>query len=73
MDGIRDDNSVLPIPNHVVLNHLGTSAIKNGVLAVATTMRYHQKVHRPFSADNDIIHHDHIQYISTLYFKPVSS
>ena len=44
MDGIRDDNSVLPIPNHVVLNHLGTSAIKNGVLAVATTMRYHQKV-----------------------------
>lgn len=44
MDGHRDDNSVLPIPNHVVLNHLGTSAIKNGVLAVATTMRYHQKV-----------------------------
>lgn len=44
MEGVRDDNSVLPIPNHVVLNHLGTSAIKNGVLAVATTMRYHKKV-----------------------------
>ncbi|KAF8333563.1 5'-AMP-activated protein kinase beta subunit, interation domain-containing protein [Cantharellus anzutake] len=43
MEGSRDDNSVLPIPNHVVLNHLGTSAIKNGVLAVATTMRYHKK------------------------------
>lgn len=43
MEGNRDDNSVLPIPNHVVLNHLGTSAIKNGVLAVATTMRYHKK------------------------------
>ncbi|KAF9517258.1 carbohydrate-binding module family 48 protein [Hydnum rufescens UP504] len=55
MEGVRDDNSVLPIPNHVVLNHLGTSAIKNGVLAVATTMRYHKK------------------YISTLYFKPVST
>ncbi|KAB5595905.1 5'-AMP-activated kinase beta subunit [Ceratobasidium theobromae] len=32
-----DDNSVLPVPNHVVLNHLGTSAIKGGVLAVGTT------------------------------------
>lgn len=39
-----DDNSVLPVPNHVVLNHLGTSAIKGGVLAVGTTTRYHRKV-----------------------------
>ncbi|QRV77676.1 hypothetical protein RhiJN_05691 [Ceratobasidium sp. AG-Ba] len=38
-----DDNSVLPVPNHVVLNHLGTSAIKGGVLAVGTTTRYHRK------------------------------
>ncbi|KDQ11459.1 carbohydrate-binding module family 48 protein [Botryobasidium botryosum FD-172 SS1] len=38
-----DDNSVLSVPNHVVLNHLGTSAIKNGVLAVGTTTRYHRK------------------------------
>lgn len=44
MDGVGDDNSVLPVPNHVVLNHLATSAIKNGVLAVATTTRYHKKV-----------------------------
>ncbi|KAG8898702.1 hypothetical protein FRB99_007200 [Tulasnella sp. 403] len=42
-DGFGDDSSVLPVPNHVVLNHLGTSAIKNGVLAVGTTMRYHHK------------------------------
>jgi len=43
-EGTGDDNSVLPVPNHVVLNHLGTSAIKNGVLAVGTTTRYHRKV-----------------------------
>lgn len=42
--GGADDNSVLPVPNHVVLNHLGTSAIKGGVLAVGTTTRYHRKV-----------------------------
>ncbi|KAF8754917.1 5'-AMP-activated protein kinase beta subunit, interation domain [Rhizoctonia solani] len=41
--GGADDNSVLPVPNHVVLNHLGTSAIKGGVLAVGTTTRYHRK------------------------------
>lgn len=41
--GTADDNSVLPVPNHVVLNHLGTSAIKGGVLAVGTTTRYHRK------------------------------
>lgn len=48
MESLGDDNSVLPVPNHVVLNHLGTSAIKNGVLAVGTTTRYHRKV-RPVS------------------------
>ncbi|KAG8846905.1 hypothetical protein FRB96_001750 [Tulasnella sp. 330] len=42
-ESLGDDNSVLPVPNHVVLNHLGTSAIKNGVLAVGTTTRYHRK------------------------------
>ncbi|KAF8516806.1 5'-AMP-activated protein kinase beta subunit, interation domain-containing protein [Hysterangium stoloniferum] len=38
-----DDSSVLPVPNHVVLHHLGTSAIKNGVLAVSDTTRYNKK------------------------------
>ncbi len=39
-----DDNSILPVPNHVVLNHLTASAIKNGMLAVGTTTRYKRKV-----------------------------
>jgi 5'-AMP-activated protein kinase beta subunit, interaction domain len=41
---IGDDNSVLPLPSHSVVNHLATSAIRNGVLAVATTTRYKAKV-----------------------------
>uniref|UniRef100_A0A0W0EWL0 Association with the SNF1 complex (ASC) domain-containing protein n=1 Tax=Moniliophthora roreri TaxID=221103 RepID=A0A0W0EWL0_MONRR len=41
---IADDSSVLPVPpSHVVLHHLCTSAIKNGVLAVGETIRYRQK------------------------------
>jgi hypothetical protein len=41
---LADDGSVLPVPSHVVLCHLGTSAIRNGVLAVADTVRYRKKV-----------------------------
>ncbi|KAK6506921.1 hypothetical protein TWF481_005380 [Arthrobotrys musiformis] len=40
---IRDDSSVLPIPNHVVLNHLATSSIRNQVLAISATTRYKKK------------------------------
>ncbi|KAF9024584.1 hypothetical protein BDZ89DRAFT_1068979 [Hymenopellis radicata] len=40
---IADDNSVLPVPSHVVLNHLSTSSIRNGILAVANTARYKNK------------------------------
>jgi hypothetical protein len=43
---LADDNSVLPVPSHVVLHHLSTSAIRNGMLAVATTTRYRKKVRR---------------------------
>lgn len=39
-----DDGSVLPVPSHVILHHLSTSAIKNGVLAVGVTTRYKKKV-----------------------------
>lgn len=39
----KDNNSVLPIPNHVVLNHLATTSIKHNVLAVATVSRYSRK------------------------------
>ncbi|KAL0947903.1 hypothetical protein HGRIS_010538 [Hohenbuehelia grisea] len=41
--GLADDTSVLPVPSHVVLQHLSTSAIRNGVLAVGTTNRYRKK------------------------------
>lgn len=40
---MKDDNSVLTMPNHTVLNHLATSSIKNNVLAVSATTRYKRK------------------------------
>lgn len=45
---MKDDNSVLNMPNHTVLNHLATSSIKNQVLATSVTTRYKRKV-RPAS------------------------
>ena len=40
----QDNNSgALPIPNHVVLNHLATTSIKHNILAVASVVRYKQK------------------------------
>lgn len=33
----------LPIPNHVVLNHLATTSIKHNTLAVASVVRYKRK------------------------------
>lgn len=41
---MKDDNSVLNMPNHTVLNHLATSSIKNHVLATSVTTRYKRKV-----------------------------
>lgn len=41
---MKDDNSVLNMPNHTVLNHLATSSIKNDVLATSITTRYMRKV-----------------------------
>lgn len=41
---IKDDNSVLNMPNHTVLNHLATSSIKNNILALSATTRYRSKV-----------------------------
>lgn len=53
---MKDDNSVLNMPNHTVLNHLATSSIKNNVLAVSATTRYRSKyvttiIYKPTSAD----------------------
>lgn len=44
---LKDDNSVLNMPNHTTLNHLATSSIKNGTLAVSATTRYRDKVRCP--------------------------
>lgn len=41
---MKDDSSVLNMPNHTVLNHLATSSIKNQVLATSVTTRYKRKV-----------------------------
>lgn len=41
---MKDDSSVLNMPNYTVLNHLATSSIKNGVLATSGTTRYKRKV-----------------------------
>lgn len=43
---MKDDSSVLIMPNHTVLNHLATSSIKNNVLATSATTRYKRKVRR---------------------------
>ena len=41
---MKDDSSVLNMPNHTVLNHLATSSIKHQVLATSVTTRYKRKV-----------------------------
>ena len=41
---MKDDSSVLIMPNHTVLNHLTTSSIRQGVLATSATTRYKRKV-----------------------------
>lgn len=43
---VKDDSSVLTLPNHTVLNHLMTSSVKNGVLATSVTHRYLKKVRK---------------------------
>ena len=43
-DSASENNSgALPIPNHVVLNHLATSSIKHNTLCVASIVRYKRK------------------------------
>ncbi|KAH7008075.1 hypothetical protein EDB80DRAFT_871904 [Ilyonectria destructans] len=53
---LKDDNSVLNMPNHTILNHLATSSIKNNILAVSATTRYRNKyvttiMYKPTSTD----------------------
>jgi len=42
-DPSKEDPMVLPVPNHVVLNHLYTLSIRDGVMALGTTTRYRKK------------------------------
>ncbi|KNE72534.1 hypothetical protein AMAG_20535 [Allomyces macrogynus ATCC 38327] len=39
----RPDEEVVPVPPHVVLNHLYACSIRDGVMAVAITSRYRKK------------------------------
>lgn len=66
-----DDNSVLNTPNHVTINHLATSSIKNNTLGIATTTRYKRKVslraarvptsHDRPSSPHPVPHDDNVQ------------
>lgn len=68
---LADDASVLPVPSHVVLHHLSTSAIRNGVLAVGNTTRYKKKVrHHVFSGPRGVPLTFFFQFITTIYYKP---
>ncbi|KAI9809581.1 MAG: hypothetical protein M1825_000013 [Sarcosagium campestre] len=55
---LKDDASVLSMPNHTVLNHLATSSIKDNVLATSGTTRFKRKyittiLYKPTSDDRD--------------------
>ncbi|KAF2446442.1 carbohydrate-binding module family 48 protein [Karstenula rhodostoma CBS 690.94] len=55
---MKDDSSVLIMPNHTVLNHLATSSIKDNILATSATTRYKQKflttiMYKPRNDDPD--------------------
>lgn len=66
---MKDDNSVLTMPNHTVLNHLATSSIKNNVLAVSATTRYRRKVSFRGRWDQ-LIANFAPQYVTTIMYKP---
>lgn len=69
---MKDDNSVLTMPNHTVLNHLATSSIKNNVLAVSATTRYKRKVSFDLSYTPNITNYN-LQYVTTIMYKPSGS
>lgn len=49
--GSGDDNSILPKPDHSVINHLAASPIKGGFLSVGVTTRYKRKVSESFEVE----------------------
>ena len=68
---MKDDSSVLNMPNHTVLNHLATSSIKSGVLATSVTTRYKRKV-----CSSSIMIRlkmlTPVKYVTTIMYKPTS-
>lgn len=67
---MKDDNSVLNMPNHTVLNHLATSSIKNNVLATSVTTRYKRKVCKLSPLLVSILMYT--KYVTTIMYKPTS-
>lgn len=65
---MKDDNSVLNMPNHTMLNHLATSSIKNQVLATSVTTRYKRKVSTKKSTVFAVL--TNCQYVTTMMYKP---
>ena len=65
---MKDDNSVLNMPNHTVLNHLATSSIKNNVLATSVTTRYKRKVITLFTLTH--LKLTFAKYVTTMMYKP---
>lgn len=76
---MKDDSSVLNMPNHTVLNHLATSSIKNQVIATSLTTRYKRKVSSPtisqcnFAAYERLVcHDDRIQAHGSRHLKTIT-
>lgn len=69
--GSGDDNSILPRPDHSVLNHLAASPIKGGLLSVGVTTRYRQKVSLfVFNTKyTTLANLSRPQYVTTVYYK----
>lgn len=65
---MKDDSSVLIMPNHTVLNHLATSSIKDNILATSATTRYKQKVWKPSASSKSLADMD--QFLTTIMYKP---
>jgi len=70
---MKDDSSVLNMPNHTVLNHLATSSIKAEVLATSLTTRYKRKVRIASPAIPYLILKAFGQYVTTIMYRPTNA
>jgi hypothetical protein len=67
---MKDDSSVLIMPNHTVLNHLATSSIRDDILATSATTRYKQKVRKSRSLNANCAALIVEQFLTTIMYKP---